>query len=145
MTVLSIAALLATVPAVADVGTQNLSVTNKFTTAITETANLGNSFFAEKQDQIGLQVKMQGDGAGTGNIIICISRSIDGSVWETTPCFLWRVALNGNTAVVGYTNLNRDILGPAGYIKVLSVANTNDISATNCSITAAVKTIKSSP
>ncbi len=140
-----IAVLMLPMPALADIGTTDLAVTNKFQGSVTTTANMGNSIYLQGQPEVGLQVKLQGDAAGTGNVVLCISRSLDGTTWETTPCWNWYVAMNGTTAVVAYTNMNRDLIGPAGYIKVLQVANTNSANLTNCSVTAIVKSIKAAP
>lgn len=132
-------------PAMADVGTQDLATTNKFAGSTTTTANMGNGFFLEKQADVGLCCKFQGDAAGTANAVLCIARSVDGTTYETTPCINWVIPMNGNTAVVAYTNFNRDLIGPAGWIKVTQCANTNSANLTNCSVTAIVKTIKAAP
>jgi len=53
--------------------------------------------------------------------------------------------MNGTTAVVGYTNLNSDVLGAANAVKILQVANTNSANLTNCSIQLLKKTVKAAP
>jgi hypothetical protein len=88
-------------------------------------------------------LKFQGDGAGTGAITVTFARSSDGTVWETTPRVAWVTALNGNTAVVAYTNLNAALLGSAPYIKVMSIANADaSRAATNASLTLVKKNLR---
>ena len=82
-----------------------------------------------------LVVKMQGSQAGTGLVTLTMARSHDGETIETTPRFTSAFALNGNTAVVGYTNLDTHIKA-ARYLHLISAQNADaSASATNVTIT----------
>jgi hypothetical protein len=144
MTIAMLAAL--AMPALADVGVIDMGVTNKFTANYTTTANMGNSVKLTKNDTVGVQVAVQGDAAGTGAITATFARSLDGTTWETAPRFTMACALNGTTAVVQYTNFPNTIIGPVGYIKLISVQNADaTANATNASIKIITKTLKPSP
>ena len=106
-------AMVATV-AMADVGITDLTVTNTVTASFLTTGNVSsNSAYLSKVERAGIELQCQGSAAGTGAITLTLQRSLDGSVWETTPLLTWATALNGTTALVAYTNLTADILGSA--------------------------------
>jgi hypothetical protein len=136
----------AMLPAMADVGTENVGITNSIVNNATTSANVGRAIKIDKQDNVGLLFKFQGTAAGTDAITITFARSVDGTTWETTPRFTWATALNGTTAVVTYTNLNSSLIGAAGYLKVISIQNASaTVLGTNASLTVIKKTLKPSP
>lgn len=122
---LVLVAILFVQPAMAEIGTQDMGVTNKLVASANTTANLGSGVKVDNQDQVGIQLTGQGSASGTGNIITYIARSVDGTNYETAPPIIWSIPANGTTAVVAYTNLNRDALGSAGYIKPFQMTNAN--------------------
>jgi len=139
--------VLSALPSRADVGVVDLGVTNKFVASVNTTVNISsNSVFLPKVDAVGLEMRFQGDAAGTGLITATFARSVDGVYWETTPRFTFIAALNGTTAVVAYTNLVNSIIGPAAYLKCISVTNADGTAnATNAVIRVIRKTLKPSP
>ena len=139
-------AMVATV-ALADVGITDLVVTNKVTASNLTTANVsGNSAYLSKSDRAGIELQCQGNAVGTGAITLTLQRSLDGTVWETTPTLTWATALNGTTALVAYTNLTADILGSAAYLRIYSISNGNATAdATNVVVRVIRKTLKPSP
>jgi len=134
-------------PAFAEVGITDLGVTNKFTANYTTVANVSsNSVYLPKTTDVGLELQIQGDAAGTGLITMTFARSYDGIAWETTPRFTWQVPLNGTTAVVGVTNIAASTIQSAAYLKCVSIANADaTANATNCVLRVVRKTIKPSP
>ena len=144
---LTLLALVTSSPALADIGITDLGVTNKFTASYTTVANVSsNSVYLPKTTDVGLDLQVQGDAAGTGLLTLTFARSYDGIVWETTPRFTWQVPLNGTTAVVGVTNIPSTSIYTAGYLKCVSVANADaSCNATNCVLRVIRKTIKPSP
>ena len=134
------------VSARADVSSQDFGVTNSWKSSTTTTANMGAVVKIDKEDNCAVVVQMQGDAAGTGAVTVTFKRSYDGTTFETTPKFTAIFALNGNTAVVGYTNLSSSVLGAAGYLAIASVQNADgSCNATNCSVLLLKKTVKPSP
>lgn len=116
-------------PAAGGVGTVNPGITNSIINNATTTVNVGTAVKVNDYDNVGVEFMFQGDRAGTGGLTVTFARSVDNVSWETTPRFAWAPALNGNTAVVAYTNFPSSIIGGAGWIKVVSIANA-DVSAT---------------
>ena len=145
VSILSAVAALA-IPAMADVGTIDFGITNKVINNATTTVNLGSGVLIDKQDQCSFEFRYQGDQAGTGGLTITFARSSDNVNFETTPRFTWAPVLNGNTAVVAWTNFPSAMIGASGYIKVISIANADvNASATNCVLRLVKKTIKFAP
>jgi hypothetical protein len=143
--IIGLAAVLV-LPAMAEVGTIDFSITNSIAANATTSVNLGNAVSVTGQDNAGLMLKVQGNAAGTGLITITFARSPNNTDWETSPKFTWVNSLNGTTAVVGYTNLSSTWIGAAGYLKVVSIVNADaSCTGTNASLTLVKKTIKASP
>jgi len=134
-------------PVMADVGIQDLSITNVLQPAFATVANVGsNSVYVAKVDSLGLELQYVSNGAGVSNLTVTLQRSLDGLVWETTPKFTWVVPFNGTTAAVAYTNLPNTVLGPAAYIRIYSISNSDSVFyATNVVCRAIRKTLKPSP
>jgi hypothetical protein len=122
----------------AEVGLKSFGITNSIAANATHTsaANVGVAVKIDNRDNAGLMLKFQGNAAATEAITVTFARSPDNSNWETTPRFTWAAALNGNTAVVAYTNLSTAVVGGAGYLKVISIQNGNGgtVHATNASL-----------
>lgn len=140
-----IALFLATflLPVYAGVGTQSTSCTNSVLNNATITTSLGNAVKVDSSDSVSVVVKMQGDRAGTGNVVVKLFRSIDGLTYETTPGLLFTNALNGNTAVVGVTPIAPDSIRGVQWLKIGSLQNYDaSATATNFSVTIATKAIK---
>ena len=132
--------------AYADVGIVDTSSTNSIAANVTTSVNLGNAIKIGKTDTVGIVHAFQGNAAGTGKITYTWARSADGTTWETDPKFATAATLNGTTAVVNYTNLPNTLIGPAQYIKLLSIANADaSATATNATVKVIVKTLKPSP
>lgn len=130
-------------PAFADFGTTDLGINSRITNNATFTSNTGSPVKLANHDNVGFAFRFQGDQAGTGAITLTFARSVDGTNWETTPRFTWSVALNGNTAVVAYTNFPSAVIGAAGYLKVAQIANADaNATATNASLTLIRKSLK---
>lgn len=55
-------------------------------------------------------------------ITVTCARSLDNSTWETTPQFTFLLSVDGTNAVAAYTNLST-FIGPAPWLKIMSVAN----------------------
>lgn len=137
------ASLIATIIALpftarADVGTGNFLSSGTLTNGTTRTTGFSD-VKVEDQEIVGLQLNMQGDGNGTGNVTVTIARSKDGSSFETTPQQVIGFALNNNTAVVGFTNLLN--VGAAHTLRLISAINTNGVSATNVTISVVKKVV----
>ena len=139
-------ALALAVPAMGEVGMINFGITNSIANNATTSVNLGSVVSITGQENCGMMMKFQGSEAGTGLITVTFARSPDNSNWETSPRFTWINSLNGNTAVVGYTNFTATQIGAAGYLKVVSIANADaNASATNASLYLCKKTVKAAP
>ena len=133
-------------PAMAEQGYTSFGCTNTVRSNMTVTVNLGNGLKIDNQDNAGIMVRAQGDAAGTGTITVTWARSHDNSNFETTPRFTTLLALNGNTAVLFYTNWSTAVVGAAGYIKPVSIANADTgANATNFTIWLVKKTVKPAP
>lgn len=76
------------------------------------------------QSMVGLSIRFTGDGSDTANIITTIFRSADGVNFETSPPASCKFtnALNNTTAVIGYHQIPRDIVGSVRAVKI-SVQN----------------------
>lgn len=139
------AALLApVVPAFADVAVEAMLSAGTVTNETTRTTGF-TAVEIPKVNNVGLALRFTGAGAATDNLTLTFARSVDGSNYETTPRFTWRVALNGTTAVVGYTNLVESTIGAARYLKLVSIQNEGTNNATNVYVEVIKKTIKASP
>jgi hypothetical protein len=149
MSAIALALCLFTPPAHADPsGPTDFGITNSIAAATTNTSaqTIGNALPVSKFDSVGLVFNAQGSASGSSNITITFARSLDGTNYETTPQLTWTVAANGTTQVIAYTNLSNTYLGPAAYLKVVSIANANaTANMTNASLTLGTKSIKPSP
>lgn len=76
------------------------------------------------------------DGAGTEDITFTFQRSVDGSVFETTPKVTYAPAANGTTIVTGYTDIT---LGGASHLRLLSILNASSANLSNISVTINLK------
>lgn len=135
-------------PARAEVGSIDFGINPTVTNNVTSTSAtaVGTAVAVTGQDACGLLFMTQGNAAGTGLVTITFQRSPDNVNWETSPKFTWINALNGTTAVVGYTNLPNTVVGAAGYIRVYSIQNADaSASGTNSVLNIVKKTIKASP
>ena len=125
-----------------------MAITNKIApgTTLTAAGVLGNGVRISKTDAAALELKMQGDAAETLGVTFTFARSADGTTYETTPRFTWVATLNGTTAVVAYTNLSNAVIGPAAYLKCVSIVSAaTNANATNVTLRVLTKTLKPSP
>lgn len=82
-------------------------------------------------ENVGLICRFTGSGTNAVDTLVLIwARSADGTNFETTPRISWTVPLNATTAVVGYTNLINDAFGPVKTLRLISVQNTGNNTAT---------------
>jgi hypothetical protein len=79
-----------------------------------------NSVTIDGQTMCGLVVRFQGDGSDTANIITKVFRSHDGVNFETSPpaTLFFTNALNNTTAVMGFHQIPRDLVGSARAVKI---------------------------
>lgn len=96
------------------------------------TSNLTYTIDVRKQNNVEVQVDMQGNAAnGTlSNVVFTFQKSVTGNSWGTDAAsqFTWTPAINGTTAVTSTTNLTANGLG---YFRLKSIQNTS----TNVAIT----------
>lgn len=134
-----------TLPATADIGTKSFGITNTIAANATHTsaANVGGVVKVDNRDNVGLEFKFAGAGAGTDNITVILKRSVDGVTFETHPRFTWIVAQTTTTPVVAYTNLSTAVIGAAGYLAIHSIQNGSaTIDMTNASLKVIEKSIR---
>jgi hypothetical protein len=88
------------------------------------------------QSMIGLSVRFQGDGSDTANVITKVFRSSDGVNFETSPpaTLFFTNALNNTTAVVGYHQISRDLVGSARAVKITVQNVASTVKGTNATI-----------
>jgi len=139
--IITIAALLLAIPALADVGTSAFVSAGTITNATTRTTGFSD-VKVDNRDNVGLQVTYKGTGAGTGAVTLIVARSGDGVTFESTPRLTFITALNGTTEVSYYTNLTSSVIGGAHSLRLISVQNADAVSATNFSATVVMKRIK---
>ena len=95
------------------------------TNSTTRTYNL--TIDARKQTTVGLMVSFAlTGGAETGNIVVTLQRSIDGSTWESTGTTI-TTAANGTNTVSLVTAVASN---GAGYIRLATIQNANTNNAT---------------
>lgn len=131
-------------PALADTAVEAMLSAGTLTNSATRTSGF-TDIEIPKVNNVGLVLRFTGAGAATDNLTLTFARSVDGSNFETAPRFTWKVALNGTTAVVGYTNLVESTIGAARYLRLVSAQNEGTNNATNVYIEVIKKTIKASP
>jgi hypothetical protein len=141
---IAVSVMLFNAPAHAEVGTQSFGITNTIGAALTNTsaANCGSAVYVGNQDNCALVFTAYGNGAGTSNVTFNLARSMDGTVYETSPTLTWTVAAPGLSSNVYFTNIS---VGAAGYLKVAQVTSANSTTLTNCSLTLGKKTVKAAP
>lgn len=134
--------------AVSGVGTNYsaTAITNVLHTAATTTTMLGGTNAVTKYEEVALQLAATGMETGTtSNVVVTISRSLDGVTFETYPTWTWAVPLNSTTQVVALTNLDRTILGSYGYWKFKSISTTSLADVTNVWVRIATKPVRYGP
>jgi hypothetical protein len=134
----------AALPARAEVGPENMGITNLLAVTAASTAGgaIGRAITVDNQEHVGLQLNFTGSGAGTANAVIALQRTADGTNYETAPLLIITVAATGNTPVAYYTNLNRDWIGGAYKFRTLYVSNANAVTLTNVSAWVVKKKIR---
>lgn len=90
----------------------------------------------DKQAFVALTVRFQGDGSDTANIVTTVLRSGDGVNFETSPpsTLKFTNALNNTTAVVGYFELTKDLVGSAKALKVTVQNAATTVKGTNATV-----------
>ena len=122
------------------------ALTNVLHTAATTTAMMGPTNTVTKWEEVALALGVTGMESGTtSNVVVKIVRGLDGTTWETTPQITWTFPLNGVTAVVAVTNLDRTVLGSYGYWKVGSMATTSLADVTNVWLRIGTKPVRMGP
>lgn len=102
-------------------GTNNVAATATNTYAIT--MDVGRQAFT------GLQITTAFTGAGTGTLQLRFARSVDGVTWETNPGVIVQTAAgNGVTPVTSFAVQQVDGIR---FLRLVGVANTNAVAATN--------------
>jgi hypothetical protein len=88
------------------------------------------------QSMVGLSIRFQGDGSDTANVITKVFRSSDGVNFETSPpaTLFFTNALNNTTAVVGYHQISRDLVGSARALKITVQNVASTVKGTNATI-----------
>lgn len=106
------------------------TLTNAATWSPTNVVNI------DLQSMIGLSVRFQGDGSDTANIITKVFRSSDGVNFETSPpsTLFFTNALNNTTAVVGYHQISRDLVGSARAVKITVQNAAATVKGTNATV-----------
>lgn len=90
---------------------------------------------------VSLQVEAACVQVGTGDLRLTLARSKDGLTFETAPRQVIGFALNGTTAIVGFTNLTQ--LGGTHTLRLISVQNADASAiATNVTISVVKKTVR---
>lgn len=147
MALVALAFLCLTMNVMADATYQDFGITNRVMANGTTSVNLGSGLKIDNQDNASAMFLFQGDAAGTGAMTITWARSHDGTNYETTPRFVTATALNGNTAVIFFTNLIPIThIGASIFIKPVSIANADvTANATNCSLLLLKKNPKRAP
>ena len=142
-----ILALLIPAKAFADAGTLSFNLTNSYAGGAggATTSSLTNQVKVDKQDRAAIIFTGALTGSGSSNIVFTFARSADGTNFETTPQFTWQVTPNGTTTVVAWTNMDVTTLGPASYLRLVSIVNSNTVPITNGLLQLGVKTIKAAP
>jgi hypothetical protein len=94
------------------------------------------SVLIDKQAWIGLTIRFQGDGSDTANIVTTVFRSADGVNFETSPpsTLKFTNALNNTTAVVGYFEIPRDVIGSVKAVKVSVQNAATTVKGTNATV-----------
>ena len=137
--------VLCTIPVRADVGTIDFGITNSIAAVSTNTTapTIGSAVNIDNVDNVGLVFTGAASTASSTNVVITFARSADNSNWETTPQFTWTVPCTGLVTNVAYTNIPSSMVGSAGYLKVVSIANTGATAImTNASLIAVKKKLR---
>jgi hypothetical protein len=136
LTSLAAVAILATVAQAQQYTAASLTVTSNIAAASTNSpASAVRAVTRNRHAAIATSFAMTG--AGTPNVVFSFSRSADGTNYETTPSLVITNAANGTNTVTSITNLD---LGAAGWLKLVSVANTNASTAiTNLAVKVSTK------
>lgn len=110
-------------------GTTSLSTTNIVAATSTNTTagagGIGVAVDVSGYDNVGLQVSGTNSTASVGTVFFTLLRSLDGVNFETAAdsrlSFTCTFAAGASTLV--YTNLMRELIGSAGYVKVGTLNN----------------------
>lgn len=78
-----------------------------------------------------LLIEQAGTGAGTGTVTCAFAKGLDAAEVETSPSVSLAVPLNGTNKV---RFLNEPTLGGCGYLKLVSIQNTNEVAITNIAV-----------
>ncbi|HNU53252.1 MAG TPA: hypothetical protein PKJ98_20360 [Verrucomicrobiota bacterium] len=89
-----------------------------------------------EHDALALLVEQAGTGAGTGTVVYAFAKGLDASTVETTPSLTLTVPLSGTNAV---RLLSEPSLTGCGYLRLVSIQNTNAVAVTNILVKAARK------
>lgn len=120
-----------------DAGLTSFGVPTTITNNVANTGVTGGVVKIDKQHSAALIVKFQGNGSGTANVAVQLARSYDGVNFESTPPAALRFtnALANTTQVIGYHEINPDLIRSAHSLKITSIQNyDNTVSGTNALI-----------
>jgi hypothetical protein len=95
------------------------------------TSTPGSTIACSEFDNVGIQFGVAAMSASTSPVILSISKSLDGSTYETTPSILITNTLNGATAVV---TVNTFSIPSAATLKLVSINNGATPAITNITI-----------
>jgi len=81
-----------------------------------------------EQDQVAVFIQHAGTGAGSGVVVYSFAKGLDAASVETTPAVALAVPLSGTNTI---RLLNEPTIGGCGYLKLVSIENTNAVAVTN--------------
>lgn len=95
------------------------------TNAATNTTVTGSVLKIDKQHGCAFVLKTSGDQAGTGNVVVQLARSYDGTTFESSPPATLRFtnALAGATTVVGIHEIADKIINSTHSLKITSIGS----------------------
>lgn len=109
--------------------TQSFSATNLVAANSTNTTagagGIGVAVDVSQYESVGLQVSGTNSTASTGTIFFGLLRSLDGVNFESAPVtpLTFTVTFAAGAQTLMYTNLNRDLIGSCGYLKLNTLNN----------------------
>ncbi len=114
--------LMFSMPLPADAQTPGvLTLSNGGTNSVILSSSNSYTFAVSEFENVGLQVKLKADAAGTSTVLYSLWRSADSTDYETAPFSTGLITLNGTTFVTTFTNL---YVPSSGTVKLI-LQNTN--------------------
>ncbi len=120
-----------------DVGSVDMGVTNAWNAAIGTTVNLGSAVKIDKQQGVGILMRIQGMASTTALGIVSLKRGNESDVYETNPpaSLTFTNTANGVTPVWTYYEIPPDLLRNVDKLKINWVTNAHaTVALTNCQV-----------